>query len=562
MADRYLVTAALPYSNGRLHVGHMAGAYVPADIYVRYLRLRNRDVRFIGGSDDNGGAIEMSAIKEGIEPAEIVAKYHASQEASFRGLGISFDIYGGTHTPGFVERHNQISQDFFLAIHRKGFFTKKTEKQLYDPVVGKFLADRYVTGNCHHCGSDKAYGDQCEDCGRTIETLLLKNPKSLLSGTTPEIRSTTHWYLALSRFEKPLQEWLGSKTDWRPTVVNFALGQIREGLPERSMTRDLSWGIPVPLDDPDAAGKVLYVWFDAPIGYVSFTSSLLEREGGSPSDYEKYWKSPESKIIHFIGEDNIVFHALIWPAMLLAEGTFQPPHQVVANSFLNIKFPGAEEEKISKSRGTAVWIEEFLQEYDPDALRYYLTAIAPEGARTAYNPEDFLDRNDGELVATLGNFVNRNVSFAHKYFEGRVPEVADREEIDQAMLAECRTQRDKVAQEIEGFRFKNALTEMMNLARAGNLYLDRKKPWSQRKESLAACGTTINVCLQVIRTLGVLMEPFLPHAAAKVDQMLGTAGGNNRWEESLTELEAGRPLAEAQMLFRKLREDSRAGSAS
>jgi methionyl-tRNA synthetase len=560
MAERYLVTAALPYSNGRLHVGHMAGAYIPADIYVRYLRLRGKDVRFICGSDDNGGAIEMSALKEGVSPVEIVAKYHSSQEESFKGLRISFDVYGGTHTPGFVDRHNQISQDFFLKIYEKGFFTKKTTQQLFDPVVNKFLADRYVTGVCHHCGSDKAYGDQCEDCGRTIDPLLLKNPKSKLSDATPVVRSTTHWYLALSKFEKPLQEWLAKQTDWRPTVVNFALGQIREGLPERSMTRDLTWGIPVPLDDPDAAGKVLYVWFDAPIGYVSFTSTLLERSGGSPADYEKYWKSPDCQVVHFIGEDNIVFHALIWPAMLMAEGTYSLPHQVVANSFLNIKFPGAEEEKISKSRGTAVWIEEFLKEYDPDPLRYYLTAIAPEGARTAYNPEDFLDRNDGELVAALGNFVNRNVAFVHKYFDGKVPAEGNRDEIDRAMLAECRARQVSVASEIEAFHFKNALSEMMRLARAGNVYLDQKKPWSQRKESLDACGTTINVCLQVIRTLGVLMAPFLPDGSRKVAEMLGLAEADLAWDRALDELPAAHPLGSAQILFRKLREEARGAS--
>ena len=557
MTKRYLVTAALPYSNGRLHVGHMAGAYIPADIYVRYLRAAGKDVRFIGGSDDNGGAIEISAFKEGVTPADIVTKYHASQEESFKGLGISFDVYGGTHTPGYIDRHNQISQDFFLKIHEKGYFTKRTDKQLFDPEAKRFLADRYVTGKCHYpdCGYEKAYGDQCENCGRTIDPLLLGNPKSVLTGAAVEVRETTHWYLKLSQFEEPLKEWLTTKTDWRSSVVNFSLGQIREGLPERSMTRDLSWGIPVPLKDPDAAGKVLYVWFDAPIGYVSFTSTLLEGEGGSPSDYEKYWKDPESKIIHFIGEDNIVFHALIWPAMLMAEGSFQLPHQVVANSFLNIKFPGAEEEKISKSRGTAVWIEDFLNEFDPDPLRYYLTAIAPESARTAYSLEDFLDRNDNELVAALGNFVNRNISFAHKYFDGKVPAVGDRLDVDRAMLAECQASADRVAAEIEGYHFKNALTEMMKLARAGNLYLDQKKPWSQRKESMEACGTTINVCLQVIRTLAVVMEPFVPFAAAKVATMLSLDAEARRWDKATAELPAGLQLAPAEMLFKKLREE-------
>jgi methionyl-tRNA synthetase len=347
---------------------------------------------------------------------------------------------------------------------------------------------------------------------------------------------------------------LGTKQDWRSSVINFSLGQIREGLPERSMTRDLSWGIPVPLDDPDAQGKVLYVWFDAPIGYVSFTSTLLEREGESATAYERYWKDPASAIYHFIGEDNTIFHALIWPAMLMAEGSFQLPTQVVVNSFLNIKFPGQEEEKISKSRGTAIWIEEYLKEFDPDPLRYYLTAIAPESARTAYSHEDFLDRNDNELVAALGNFVNRNVAFAHKYFDGRCPAVGHRDDVDRAMLAECRSQQERIAAEIEGTRFKSALGELMKLARAGNLYLDQKKPWSQRKESLEACGTTINVCLQVIHMLGIVMEPFLPFAARKIWGMLGVEANRVGWETGLIEIAEGQVLGPAEILFKKLRE--------
>ena len=558
MPDRTLVTAALPYSNGRLHVGHIAGAYLPADIYVRYLRAAGHDVRFICGSDDNGGAIEISAIKEKTTPDQIVAKYHASQEESFRGLGISFDVYGGTHTPGFVERHNEISQQFFKTIHGKGYFTKKVTKQLFDAQANRFLADRYITGTCHYCGYDKANGDQCENCGRTIDPLQLINPTSILTGSRAEARETTHWYLDLERFGEPLRQWLETKTDWRSAVVNYSLGQIKEGLPERSMTRDLAWGIPVPLDDPEAIDKVLYVWFDAPIGYVSFTSTLLERDGGQPDDYERYWKSPDSRIIHFIGEDNIVFHALIWPAMLMAEGSFQLPDQVVANSFLNIKFPGAEEEKISKSRGTAVWIEDYLSQYDPDPLRYYLTAIAPESARTAYQPDELLERNDTELVAALGNFINRNVTFAHKYFEGRVPNVGERLEIDERILADRIAQRDRVAAEIEAFHFRNALQEMMRLARAGNLYLDQKKPWSQRKDDMPGCGTTINVCLQVVRTLTTLMQPFLPFSAEKSAAMLQIKPAHAfEWGRAVEELPAGHALGPATILFRKLRDDPR-----
>lgn len=552
MPRRFLVTGALPYSNGRLHVGHIAGAYLPADICVRYLRATGADVRFICGSDDNGVAITLTAQKEGLSPAETVAKYNRSQRAAFTGLGIEFDIYGGTHLPGFAPRHNELSQEFFRAIHAKGYFTKRASQQLFDTKAEKFLPDRYVTGTCHHCGYPKSHGDQCESCGKTIDPLLLKNSISVLTGTTPIVRETVHWYLRLADFEGPLEEWLASKSDWRPTVLNFARGQIKGGLPERAMTRDLDWGIPVPLDDPDARGKVLYVWFDAPIGYVSFTSQLLENEGGSKTDYERWWKDPETKILHFIGEDNIIFHSLIWPAMLMAEGTYQLPTQVVANSFLNIKFPGAEEEKISKSRGTAIWIEDFLQQFDPDPLRYYLTAIAPEGARTAYDPDEFIVRNDTELLATLGNFVNRTVTFAHKNFEGKVPPAGPRDSIDNEQLAACRRQADNVAAELEGFHFRAALAELMALARAGNGYLDQKKPWIQRKQDLAACGRTINVCLQTVKALTTLMQPFLPFSARRCLDMLNLNQTQLAWDQATAELPDGAPLGPAVMLFRKL----------
>lgn len=555
MARKFLVTGALPYSNGRLHVGHIAGAYLPSDISVRYLRATGAEVRFICGSDDNGVAVTLSAQKEGLTPAEIVAKYNESQRRAFEGLGIDFDVYGGTHMPGFTTRHNELSQQFFQVIHDKGYFTKRTSEQLFDVQVDKFLPDRYVVGTCYHCQYPKANGDQCESCGHTIDPLKLIDPKSVLTGTTPEIRETTHWYLRLSDFEAPLKEWLESKTDWRPTVLNFSLGQIKNGLPERAMTRDLDWGVPVPLDDPDAAGKVLYVWFDAPIGYVSFTSQLLESQGGSRRDYESWWKNPDCKILHFIGEDNIIFHALIWPAMLMAEGSYQLPTQVVANSFLNIKFPGSEEEKISKSRGTAIWIEEFLKEHDPDPLRYYLTSIAPEAARTAYDPDDFIVRNDTELLANLGNFVNRTVTFAHKNFGGKVPEAGVRDAIDQEQLATCQRQADRVAEQLEGFHFRAGLAELMALARAGNGYLDQKKPWVQKKTDLAACGTTINICLQTVRTLTTLMQPFLPFSARRCLKMLTLDETALLWSRAAVELPAGHPLGEPVMLFRKLAEE-------
>lgn len=564
--ERYTVTAALPYSNGRLHVGHMAGAYVPADIYVRFRRAKGDDVLFVSGSDDNGVAITITAQKEGTTPADVVAKYNASQRRAFAGMGIDFDVYGGTHVPGFVETHERLSQAFFRAIHDKGYFTKRSSKQLFDPVAGKFLPDRYVTGVCHYCGKPNANGDQCEACGKSIDPLLLKDPKSALTGAKPEVRETTHWHLRLADFEAPLEAWLRSRVDWRPTVLNFSLGQIGGGLPERAMTRDLDWGVPVPLDDAEAKGKVLYVWFDAPIGYVSFTAQCLLDRGLPMESYAERWKNPDCKILHFIGEDNIIFHSLIWPAMLMAYNSsqtddsakFQLPHQVVANSFLNIKFPGMEEEKISKSRGTAIWIEDYLQEYDPDPLRYYLTAIAPEGARTAYEPDDFIARNDGELVATLGNLVNRTIPFAHKYFAGKIPAAGERAAAEHELLALRETSLAAVAEHLEGFRFKAALEAMMAFAKAVNGYLAVKQPWNQRKTDMPGCGTTINVALQAVQTLMVMMQPFLPFSARKCAAMLwpdDAAANRFSWDQATVELPAGRTLGEPVMLFKKLREE-------
>ncbi|MCG3131419.1 MAG: Methionine--tRNA ligase [Phycisphaerae bacterium] len=596
MTRRFLVTAALPYSNGRLHVGHIAGAYLPADIYVRYLRATGAEVRFICGSDDNGVAALKTAREEGKPVEELTAFYNASQRRAFEGLNIRFDIYGGTHQPGFVEIHERFSQDFFRKIYDKGLFTKRTSKQLFDVQAQQFLPDRFVKGACPHCKSENAFGDQCEGCGRTLEQTALLNPISVLTGTKPELRETKHWYLRLDQLQGKLSQWLASKKDpascgahWRPVVINQSLGRIEaEGLPERAMTRDLTWGVPVPLDDPDAKGKSLYVWFDAPIGYVSFTAALLEQavqrsqvgqlselprvrqvsdlpkpagSSESCSTYADWWKNPACKVVHFIGEDNIVFHAITWPAMMLAThdsdsiqgaaGEYQLPHNVVANCFLNIKFPGKEEEKISKSRGTAVWIEDYLQSFAADPLRYYLTAIAPEAQRTAFEFDDFLARNNGELGNALGNFFNRCISFAHKYFEGKVPPAGDRDDADRAQLARCREAVEKVGAELEACRFKTALGEMMALARAGNLYFDQTKPFLSRKTDLAACARAINLCLQTARTLTTLMAPFLPESAEKAAKMLGLTD-HKTWTAATCELPENQPLGEAKVLFPRL----------
>ncbi|HPF38724.1 MAG TPA: class I tRNA ligase family protein [Phycisphaerae bacterium] len=579
---RFLVTGALPYSNNRLHVGHIAGAYLPADIFVRYLRSNGDDVRFICGSDDNGVAIEISAMKEGSTPQAVSAKYNALQQEAFEGLGIHFDIYGGTHQPDFVETHNRLSQDFFKSIHDNGHFVKKKTEQLFDVQAGKFLPDRFVKGACYHkledgspCGNPESYGDQCEQCGNTIDALQLINPISTITNTTPEKRETTHWYLKLGKFQGMLADWFSiTSLDWRPTVTNFCLGAIKKGLPERAMTRDLSWGVPVPLDDPDAANKVLYVWFDAPIGYVSFTAALAAQQGRDWREYQEWWQDPDCRIVHFIGEDNIVFHALIWPAMLLGTqytadeieklgadykpreeaGYYQLPHNVVANSFLNIKFPGkGEEEKISKSRGTAVWIDEYLRTFDPDPLRYYLTVIAPENQRTAWSFDDFVERNNNELIATLGNFINRWQKIVTEHFDRRVPARDRAEQLEVDLLATIGAVPDSVGEDIEATRFKSALNRIMDAFRACNRYIDEREPWKTRKSDLDLCATTVHTCIQAVRTLGVVLEPFLPFASEKIRVSLGVDKDAWTWPRATEALPIGHALGPApDVLFRKL----------
>lgn len=578
---RFLVTGALPYSNNRLHVGHIAGAYLPADIYVRYLRSNGDDVRFICGSDDNGVAIAIQAMKERTTPEAICAKYHALQKEAFAGLGIRFDVYGGTHHPDYVDVHNRLSQDFFKAINDNGHFVKKKSEQLYDAQADQFLPDRYVKGTCYHklddgttCGNPEAFGDQCEQCGNTIDALQLVNPVSTITNTTPEKRETTHWYLKLGKFQGMLADWFSiTSLDWRPTVTNFCLGAIKKGLPERAMTRDLTWGVPVPLDDPDAAGKVLFVWFDAPIGYVSFTARLAEQNGRDWQEYKHWWQDPDCKIVHFIGEDNIVFHALIWPAMLLGTqytaeeiekfgpaykpreeaGFYQLPHNVVANSFLNIKFPGKDEEKISKSRGTAVWIDEYLQTFDPDPLRYYLTVIAPENQRAAWSFDDFVERNNNELIATLGNFVNRWQKIVTEHFDRKVPNNDRAETLEADLLATIHALPDAVAEDIEATRFKAALNKVMDGFRACNRYIDEREPWKTRKNDLELCAATVHTCIQAVRTLGVLIDPFLPFASEKIRVSMGVDEDAWTWPHACEALPVGHPLGpQPEVLFKKL----------
>ncbi len=540
---RFLVTAALPYANGKLHVGHIAGAYLPSDIFVRYLRSRGDEVAFICGSDDHGVPILLTALKEGGNPREVVERYHAAQDAGFKGLGIVFDVYGKT----LSDRHIRVSREFFQKVHDNGYLRKKATDQLYDPVQGMFLPDRYVKGTCHYedCRSPEALGDQCETCGRTIDPLKLIDPVSVVSGARPEVRQTSHWYFDLPKLAPRLQAWIEGHPEWRPVVRNFSLGIIKDGLPERAMTRDLEWGVPVPLPDPDAKGKVLYVWFDAPIGYVSFTGEI-------DADWARWWKDPDCKIVHFIGEDNIVFHAVIWPGMLMAEGSFQLPSNVVANCFLNIQFPGHEEEKQSKSRGTAVWVEDVLSHHEPDTIRYYLTLIAPENQRTAYRPEELVTRNNDELVAALGNFIHRSVVFAHKYTDGKVPAATKIDVADREQLASIATLADRVGEALEGFRFKSALGILMAEARQANKYFDTQAPWESRKKDMARCETTIHVCLATARALGIAMAPFLPFGAETLRGILGLEPGEFVWAKAGEPLEPGRALRPAQILWKKI----------
>jgi methionyl-tRNA synthetase len=557
MAKRFMVTGALPYANGNLHVGHIAGAYLPADIFVRYQRAKGNEVVYVCGSDDNGVPITLTARKENKTPAEVVALYNGEQKKAFDGLGIFFDIYGGTHSPQDTELHTQLSQHFFTKALENRFLSKRKTKQLYDTQANMFLPDRYVKGKCHHCGAPDALGDQCESCGKTTDPQLLINPVSAISGSKPEMRETTHWFFELDQFRDRLKQWLESKTDWRHVIMNFTKGLLDQPLPSRSITRDLDWGVPLPLQDEEAKGKVLYVWFDAPIGYVSFTARYCQEKYGDWKKYEEFWKDPETQVIHFIGEDNTVFHTIIWPAMLMAEGSFQLPSYVVANCFLNFQMPGKEEaEKMSKSRGTAVWINEFLKEFDPDPLRFYLTAIAPEAQRAAFGIDDFVRRNNEELVAALGNFIHRSLTFAQKYFEGKVPAAESLKDVDREQLASLVGLPEKVGAHIEKYNFKAGLEELMVAARAANKYFDTKAPWSSRKTDMADCGVTINTCIQTIKTFTVLMRPFLPFAAEKAAKILNLQTPECfTWDQAATPLPAGHAIGEPVILFKKIELD-------
>jgi methionyl-tRNA synthetase len=540
---RYTITAALPYTNGPIHIGHLAGVYVPSDIYARYLRLQGKDVAFICGSDEHGVAISMKAKKEGITPQQVIDKYDGIIRQSFLDFGISFDNYSRTSS----EIHHKTASEFFKKLYDNGDFIEETTEQLYDAKADQFLADRFVTGTCPKCDNPEAYGDQCEKCGSTLNATDLINPKSTITGETPILKSTKHWFLPLNRYESFLREWIleGHKNDWKPNVYGQVKSWVDGGLEPRAVTRDLDWGIDVPVEG--AEGKKLYVWFDAPIGYISSTKEWAAREG---KDWEPYWKDADTKLVHFIGKDNIVFHCIIFPAMLKAEGSYILPDNVPANEFLNL-----EGNKLSTSKNWAVWLHEYLQDFPEkqDSLRYALTANAPETKDNDFTWKDFQARNNNELAAIFGNFINRVVVLTNKYYNGIVPAPNEFSEVDEQTLAELKAYPAVISSSIERYRFREALGELMNVARLGNKYLADEEPWKMVKENPARVQTQMYVALQIASALAVLSEPFLPFTAKKLSNILkiDTLG----WNDVTTKtdlLSAGHQIGQAEILFAQI----------
>lgn len=539
---RTLVTTALPYANGPVHIGHLAGVYVPADIYTRYLRLKGEDVIMIGGSDEHGVPITIKARKEGVSPQDIVDRYHKLIKESFEEFGISFDIYSRTTS----EIHSKTASEFFRKLYDKGEFIEKVTEQYYDEEAQQFLADRYITGTCPHCHNEHAYGDQCEACGSSLNSTDLIDPKSAISGSKPVLRKTKHWYLPLDKWEPFMRQWiLEEHKEWRPNVYGQCKSWIDLGLQPRAVSRDLDWGVPVPVEG--AEGKVLYVWFDAPIGYISNTKELL------PDSWEKYWKDPETKLVHFIGKDNIVFHCIIFPAMLKAEGSYILPDNVPANEFLNL-----EGDKISTSRNWAVWLHEYLNDFPgkQDVLRYVLTANAPETKDNDFTWKDFQARNNSELVAILGNFINRAVVLTHKFFDGKVPARNGLTDYDTATLAEISKIKADIENNLNNYRFRDAQKEAMNLARLGNKYLAETEPWKLAKTDMERVATIMNVALQIAANIAVAFEPFLPFSAAKIRHILQM--DNCQWDMLGSDnlLETGKQLAEPELIFEKIEDDA------
>ncbi len=559
---RFLVTSALPYANGPVHVGHLAGAYLPADLYCRYLRLKGEDVVYICGSDEMGVAIMVAARKEGVNPQQIVDRYHPMIRDSFRAVGLSFDYYGRTTT----DVHRETSQEFFRELDRKGVFVTRTDEQLYDPEAGIFLADRFVGGTCPVCGYEDAYGDQCERCGTSLSPLELIEPRSRLSDAEPELRETTHWYLPLGDFQDRLSKWIATKADWKPNVLGQVRSWLDDGLRDRAITRDVPWGVPVPVEvgkqhDIDVSGKVIYVWFDAPIGYISATKEWAAQTG-DPDAWKKYWQDDDTALVHFIGKDNIVFHCLMFPAMLMAHGDYVLPENVPANEFLNL-----DKQKISTTRSWAVWLHEYAKKFDPDLLRYVLSSTLPETKDADFSWEDFQQRVNSELADVLGNFVHRTLTFAGRQFDGQVPELSNPRAVDLEVLERLQEFPAAIGRSYESFRMREAVFETMAVARMGNKYFNDTEPWKTAKLNPEQCANTVHVSLQICAALAILADPIMPFAASKLRAMLnlqdvrssdpGVKGGDVGWSDAGSPLlKAGQEIHDAEILFSKIEDDA------
>lgn len=545
MSKRKMITAALPYANGPVHIGHLAGVYIPADVYARFQRNTGQEIAFICGSDEHGIPITIRAKKEGITPQDVVDKYHEIIKKSFADLGISFDEYSRTTS----KKHYEVSQEFFLNLYNNGKFEEEISEQFFDEQAGEFLADRYIVGTCPKCSNENAYGDQCEKCGSTLSPTELINPKSMLSGNTPVLKETKNWYLPLNEYENFLNEWIikGHQDDWKPNVYGQVKSWLNDGLKPRAMTRDLNWGVPVPL--PNAEGKVLYVWFDAPIGYISFTQEWAEKNG---KNWKDFWQNEETDLIHFIGKDNIVFHCIIFPSMMKAHGDYIMPKNVPAFEFLNL-----ENDKISTSRNWAVWAHEYVEDFpdQQDALRYALLSSAPETKDNNFTWKDFQTKNNSELVGIFGNFINRVTVLTQKYYNGIVPQPNEFEQVDKDLFHEMQQIPEKIGKNLDEFRFRDALTEMMNLARLGNKYLADEEPWKVIKDNPERVKTQMFCALQVAGALAYLCEPFLPFTSQKMKSGLNL--GNKNWYEVLNTppIPTGHQINEMPLLFSKIEDD-------
>jgi methionyl-tRNA synthetase len=542
-SEKILVTSALPYANGPLHLGHLAGAYIPADVYVRYQRLKGSDVLFVCGSDEHGVPITIRADREKMTPQAVVDRYHAAMKKTFERLGVKFDNYSRTSLP----LHHKISQDIFLRLNEKGFINEQTVRQYYCAACRRFLPDRYIEGECPHCHSLGARGDQCEACGRWLEPEQLIQPKCKICGSTPELRDTKHWYFRLSAFQEQLEKWQASRPEWKSNVREFCSGWFREGLTDRPITRDIDWGIPVPL--PDAEGKVLYVWFDAPIGYISSSVEWAQNQG-TPDRWRDYWCDEKTRLVHFIGKDNIVFHAIVWPAVLMAHGEFIIPAEIPANEFLNI-----EGQKISTSRNWAVWADDYLEVFPPDPLRYYLQANAPENKDADFTWKDFQARYNGDLADVLGNLINRCLSFVEKNFENKVPPAGELTDADREALGAIEKAVAVIGGALDEFQVRRAVGELMDLARAGNKYFNDAAPWAAMKTDRSRAATILNTTIQLEAALSLLMEPFLPFSAEKLRKMLNIPEdyAANGWSGIAGfRLSDNHPLGKREILFSKI----------